>query len=153
MPILCATHPPHVLLFPLSLIPMSMRLTQRGHLLGEVRLAQAPEARAQHLKRWRPPQCPWEGKGETSARVARSRPQGTRGKESLLIGGHGSCNVGGRIPWGLQRAGEVFSHSPGPCPLPKWPGRLRAALPGLPAGSPRILGRKRRKGGMRERSL
>jgi hypothetical protein len=124
VPIFSIIHPPNALLFPFALIPpIVLRLTQRGHLLGEVRLAQAPEARAQHLEWWRPPECSWEGKGEACPWVARSRPQGTSCKESLLIGGHGSCSVG--VPWGVQWAGVVFSHSPRPCPL-SGPGRLRA---------------------------
>lgn len=109
--------------YPRALAPQTPRLTQRSHLLGEVRLAQAPEARVQHLERRRPSERPREGKWKARSWITGSRPQGTSRKEALLVGGHGSCRM--RIPWNLQWAGVVFSCSPRPCPLP-WPGRLRA---------------------------
>lgn len=132
----------HFLHHPLPICPhppRPLRLTQRGHFLGEVRLAQAPEAGTQHFKWWRPSECPWEGEGKACPWVPRSRSQGTSRKKSLLIGRHGSCSVG--IPWNLQWRGESSAAAPAHAHCPGLGGSV-PTLAGLPTGSPRVLERK-----------
>lgn len=140
-------HPLMPSCFHLPLIPHgSLRLTQRGHLLGRSGWPKPREARAQHLERWRPLSAPGKAKGKPALGSQVSAPGHQAQRAPYWWPWPLQC---GRLsPWGLLWAGGLLQPQPRPCPLP-WPGGSMPALPGLLTRVSKCP-RERRKGGMRE---